>query len=116
CRKMLHIPLKVHLGLLAVGRRRQCRQTKNARTHAFCECSNRAAFSGSITSFKDDNNAKALMLHPILQLAKFSLEAAQLLFIFFAFQSSFVVFAMHSFGPNIRLVRSKSSRQTSLCP
>jgi hypothetical protein len=56
--KILHITLQIHPRFFTIGRRRQCNQTKYARTHSLGNRTDCAALSGGIASFKDNDNAK----------------------------------------------------------
>ena len=53
------VPLHVHLGLLAIGRRRQRDDPEDARAHALGDRLDRAALARGVTSLEDDDDAQA---------------------------------------------------------
>ena len=86
---MLHVALHVHLRLLAVGRRRQGDNPKDPRADPLGDRLDGAAFAGGVAAFEDNDDAQALVLHPILELTELYLELAELLFNLFAPVGSF---------------------------
>ena len=78
--KVLHVPLHVHLGLLAVGRRGQRHETEDARARALRDGLDRPALPRGVAAFEDDDDAKPFLFHPILQHAQLGLQAGQLFF------------------------------------
>ena len=94
---MLHVALDVHLRLLAVGRGGQGHQAENARADALGDGLDGAAFAGGVAPFKDNDHAQALVLDPLLELAKLALELAQFLQVFlvlyFLFPVGFCILA-----------------------
>jgi hypothetical protein len=75
--EVLHVPLHVHLRLLAVRRRRQRDDAKHAWTDAFGQRADGAAFAGAVASLEDDDDALALRLHPVLQVAQLDLQFSE---------------------------------------
>src|SRR5690348_13142667 len=78
-RKMRHVPLHVHLSLLAIRWGGKSNQTEYARADALCDRFNGSSFSGSVAAFKQDDNTKTFVLHPILKPAQLDLKLAQFL-------------------------------------
>src|SRR5215469_9927270 len=66
-RKMLDVALHIHLRLFAVRWRRQCDDTKNARTDSLGNRLDHAAFSSGIAPFEDDHDPQPLQLYPFLK-------------------------------------------------
>ena len=62
--KVLHVPLHVHLALLAVGRRGQRDEAEDARARALRDRLDRAALARRVAAFEDDDDAQALSLSP----------------------------------------------------
>ena len=88
-REVLHVTLHVHLRLLAVGRRRQGDEPEDARADALGDGLDGAALAGRVAPLEDDHHAQALELDPLLQVAEFGLELAQLLFVLLGFHLGF---------------------------
>jgi hypothetical protein len=93
--EMRQVPLHVHLGFLAVGRRRQRDRAEDARADAFGERADRAALAGRVASLEDDDDAGACVPDPLLQMAELGLELSQL---------GIVVLALEPFGPLLFLL------------
>ena len=72
------VALHEHLGLFAVGGRRQRHHAKDTRADAFGEGLDRAALAGRIPSLEHDDDPRTRGLHPVLQLAKLDLQLVQL--------------------------------------
>ena len=85
-REVLHVPLNVHLGLLAVGGRGQRHEAEDARADALGDGANRAALSGAVAPLEHDDDPQAFVFHPVLKVAQLGLKPAQFLLVFFAFQ------------------------------
>ena len=84
-REMLHVALHIHLRLLAVGRRRQRDEAKHARADALGQGADGAALARGVAALEDDDDAQALVLDPLLELAQLGLELAQFLLVFLGF-------------------------------
>src|SRR5262249_24534782 len=65
-REMRKVALNVHLRLLAVRRRRQRHHPKDAGTHSFRNRLDRPALARSVPPLKQDDDAKAVSLDPLL--------------------------------------------------
>src|SRR5262249_28764652 len=81
CRVLLDITLDEHLGLLAIGGRRQSHGAEHARTHALGDGLDRPALAGRVASFEYDDDPTAGVLHPVLQMTEVDLELVQFLLI-----------------------------------
>jgi hypothetical protein len=77
CRQVRHIALAVHLGLLALGRRRQRNDAEDARAHAFGDGLDGAALARAVTALEDDADLQALVHHPLLQRHQFRVQLLQ---------------------------------------
>jgi hypothetical protein len=77
-RKVGDVALHVHLGLLAVRRRRQRHDPEDPRAHAFGDGLDGAPFAGGVPALEDHDHAQPLGLHPLLQHAQLRLQALQL--------------------------------------
>ena len=84
-REMRHVTLDVHLRLLAVGRRRQRHNPKHARADPLGQRPDGAALARGIAAFEDDDDAQALVLDPLLEMAQLGLELAKFLLVFLRF-------------------------------
>jgi hypothetical protein len=73
-----HVPLHVHLRLLAVRWRGQRHHAKHARAHALGDRADGAALAGSIAAFEQNDDAQTFLLHPGLQVAEFHLQLVEL--------------------------------------
>src|SRR5262249_22120954 len=96
-RKLLQITLDEHLRLLPIRRRRQRHGAKDARAHALGEGLDSPALAGRIAPFEHDDDPGAALLDPVLQVAEFDLELAQLLLIGLALHPALAVrfFCLH---------------------
>src|SRR5262245_41908596 len=83
---MRKIALHVHLRLLALRRRRQGDDAKDARADPFSDRLDRAPLAGAVPSLKYDADLQALVLDPLLYLDEFHVEPLQLLFILLALE------------------------------
>src|SRR5207247_1970203 len=72
-RKMLHVALKEQLRLLAIRWRRKGSHAKHARADLFRNSLDRAAFSGRVATFEQDDDPKLVGLHPFLDMAELDL-------------------------------------------
>src|SRR5262245_3328988 len=77
--KMRHVPLHVHLRFLPVRRCGQRHDAKDSWTDSLGNGPDGAPLPCSVTTFEKNDHAETLVLHPILELAQFSLKFAQLL-------------------------------------
>jgi hypothetical protein len=66
CRKVPHVPLKVHLRLLSIGGSRKSDESEYSRAYALHYGLDCAAFTCPVTALKDYDDALASMLHPLL--------------------------------------------------
>src|SRR5882762_5962824 len=64
------IALHVHLALLAVGRRRKCHDTEDARADPLGDGLDRAALARRVTTFEHDDDPLAGGLDPVLKMAE----------------------------------------------
>ena len=83
---MLHVALHVHLRFLAIGRRGQRHDAEHARADPLGEGADGAAFAGGVAALEHDDDAQALVLDPLLQVAQLGLELAQFLLVFLGLQ------------------------------
>ena len=83
---MGHVALKVHLRLLALGRRRQGNHAKYARTDTLGDGLDRAALAGTIAPLENDADLQALVHHPLLNLDQLDMQPGQLSFVVLDFQ------------------------------
>src|SRR5262245_1996917 len=92
-RKMRDVTLNIHLALLALGRRRQGDNPKNARADPLGDGLDRAAFARRVTALEDNDDPRPFGLDPILQPAELDLQLVQLFLIGFTleFLCAFVV-------------------------
>src|SRR5829696_632944 len=67
-REMLDVPLNIHLGFLAFGRRWQGDDLENARTYAGGHALDRSAFASRIAALEHDANLCTGFFHPVLKL------------------------------------------------
>jgi hypothetical protein len=105
--KMPHIPLKIHLTLLSIGWGGERQHAECARAHAFGDGLDGAAFAGPVATFKEDDDAQAIVFHPFLELARFSLKPLEFFFVFLPFQlwleTAIVFFPLgHNYPPHNR--------------
>src|SRR5262245_21260940 len=85
-RKLLDVSLGEHLCLFPVRRRRECNDTKDARTDPLGDCLDGSAFPRGVAAVEYDDDAEPLVFDPLLQMAELHLELAEFLFISFPFQ------------------------------
>src|ERR1044071_9119435 len=81
CREVFDVTLEEQLAFLPLGRRGQGNDPEYAGTDPFRNRPNGAAFAGRVAPFEGDNDPQALLLDPLLQMAKLDLKLAQLGFI-----------------------------------
>ena len=81
-----HIALKVPLRALAVVGRWQCGHTRHTRVQPLGDALDDAALASRIAPFKQNHHLLAAVLHPVLQLDEFALQAKQLLEVALALQ------------------------------
>jgi hypothetical protein len=74
------------LAFLALGRRRQGDDPKNARADPLGNGLDRAAFARRVTAFEDNDDPRPFSLDPILQVAKLDLQLVQLFLIGFTLE------------------------------
>lgn len=84
CREVFDVTLEEQLAFLPLGRRGQGNDPEYAGTDPFRNRPNGAAFAGRVAPFEGDNDPQALLLDPLLQMAKLDLKLAQLGFIILA--------------------------------
>src|SRR3954451_16308684 len=72
-----HVALKVDLALLAVGLGWKGHRPKNAGADTFRDRFDRTARSCSVAALKYEDDAQALVFHPILEPAEFNLKFSQ---------------------------------------
>src|SRR5262249_26206622 len=82
--KMRDVTLNIHLALLALARRRQGDNRKNARAAPLGDGLDRAAFARRVTALEDNDDPRPFSLGPILEMAKLDLQLMQLFLIGFA--------------------------------
>ena len=80
-RQVRDVALEVPLALLALGRRRQRDDARNARVEVLRDALDRAALAGGVAALEEDHEPHAGRLHPHLQLHELRLEAQQLLLV-----------------------------------
>src|SRR5262249_30504450 len=85
-RKSLDIALREQLGLFALRRGWKRNHAKDTRALAFGNRRDGPALAGGIAALEQDDDARALLLHPILEMAKLDLKRLQLLLVSFSFQ------------------------------
>ena len=90
-RKPLDVALGEHLGLLAIGRRRQRHDAEHPRADALGYRLDRSALAGCVAAFEDDDDAQAFVFDPCLQVTQFDLQLAQFLLVDFALELAFAV-------------------------
>ena len=81
---MRHVALDVHLRLFPLRRRGQGRNAKHARTGELGNRANDPALARRVASLKDDDDLRAGLLHPFLQLDQFHLQRFKQRVILFA--------------------------------
>src|SRR5262245_40035197 len=85
-RKLLDVSLGEHLRFFTVRRRRECDDTKDARTDPLGDGLDGSALPRGVAPLEYDDDAQALVLDPLLQMTELHLELAKFLFIGFPFQ------------------------------
>src|SRR6516165_1267626 len=99
-RKLLDVALHEHLRLFPVRRSGKRHHAKHARAHALADGLDGSALAGGVAPLEHDDDARSLVLDPILQMAKLDLKLAQFLLVGFAFHPSGVArcsFRRHEF-------------------
>ncbi len=76
-RQVRDVALAVHLGLLAVGGRRQRDDAKHSRAHAFGDGLDGAALAGAVATLEDDADLEALLHHPLPQRHQIDVQLLQ---------------------------------------
>src|SRR5262245_29405166 len=76
---MRELALRVHLGLLPVGRRRQGDHPEDAGADALGDRLDGPALPRPVPALEDDDDLQALVLDPFLELAELGLELEELL-------------------------------------
>ena len=71
--QLFNVALSMELRLLPLGRRGEGDDAKDARADTLHDALNHAAFSGSVSSFENDDNAGVGRLHPVLELDELNL-------------------------------------------
>ena len=82
--KCVHVALHVQLRLLAVGRRGQRDDAEHAGADALGDGADGAALAGGIAALEDHDDAEALVLDPLLELAELGLEPPEFLLVHLA--------------------------------
>src|SRR6185436_2474565 len=80
-RQMLHVALRIHLGLLALGWSRQCDDPEHPRAHTLGDRLDGTSLAGAVTALEHDAYLQALVYHPLLQLDELHVQALEFLFI-----------------------------------
>ena len=83
--EMLDIALEKQLALLPFGRRGQGNDPEYSGAHSFRKRPNGATFARGIATLESDDDPKALLLNPFLQMTEFDLKLAHFSFIGLAF-------------------------------
>ena len=76
-RQVRDVALAVHLGLLALGRRRQRDDAEDARAHALGDGLDGAALAGAVAALEDDADLEPLVHDPLLQRHQFGVQLLQ---------------------------------------
>src|SRR5262249_17784893 len=76
------IALQIQLSFLAIGPPRQRPHGEHRWAHPLRDGFDRPALAGGVTPFEDDDDAEAVVPHPILQRTELDLQFAQFRFIF----------------------------------
>ena len=77
-RQVRQVALRVHLRLLALGRRGQRDHAKHPRAHALGDRLDRAALAGAVAPLEHDADLESLGHHPLLQLDQLDVQLLQL--------------------------------------
>ena len=83
--EVLQVALHVDLALFTVGWRRQGDHPEDARAETLGDGADRPALAGPVTSLEHDDDTKALLLDPSLQVAQPHLEFPQLFLVLLTF-------------------------------
>ena len=75
------VALDIHLGLLALGRRRQRHHPEDPRADPLGQALDDPALAGGVAAFEDDDDPRARSLHPGLQMRDLDLKAGDLFFV-----------------------------------
>src|SRR5262249_36108792 len=84
--KVREVALRVHLRLLALGRRRQRDHPEDARADPFRDRLDRPALSGTVAALEHDADLESLALHPELKLHELGVQLLQLPLVLLALQ------------------------------
>ena len=103
CREVRHVPLKVDLRFLAVGRRRQRDQPKHTRADTLGDGFDRPTLTRSIPSFEKNDNTESLVLDPLLKLTELCLKVAQFLLVRLPIESFGTFGLFHILPLNVNL-------------
>ena len=79
--KCAHVALDIHLGLLALGRRRQRHHPEDARADPLGDRLDGAALARAVASLEDDADLESLVPDPLLQLDQLDMQLRQFLFV-----------------------------------
>src|SRR6185369_3008136 len=88
-RELLHVALKVHLTFFAVRWGRKSNLAENPGTDVLSYRTNCVSFSGCVAPFKNDDDSKLFVFHPVLEFAELCLKPSQFLLVFLAFGDPF---------------------------
>ena len=79
--EMLQVALHVDLRLFAIGRRRQGHHPENARAQPLGQRADRPALTGTVAALEHDDDAEALLLDPVLEMAQPDLQLPERLLV-----------------------------------
>src|SRR5690242_13027409 len=111
-REVRHVPLNVHLGLLAIGRRGERHEAEYTWADALGDGANCAAFPSPVAALKDDHDPQTFVFYPVLKPTEFRLKSAQLFLVFLALKTSLAVLVVrfaHRLSFNIILIDACAS-------
>ncbi len=93
-RQLRDIALHIHLRLLSLGRGRQGDQAEHPRAYPLGDALDDAALPGRIATFEDNDDLRAGLLHPLLQLHQLNLQLVELALVVFLTEDcgSFILF------------------------
>ncbi len=80
-RKVLHVTLEIPLRRFPVGRRRQCRDARDARAQTLGDALDAASLAGGVAAFEDHHDLEFLELDPLLQLDELDLQLGERFFV-----------------------------------
>ena len=80
-RQVRHVALEIHLRLLPLGRRRQGDDAEDPRADALDDALDHAALAGRVAALEDDDDPRARLLHPGLQVRDLDLQPGELLLV-----------------------------------